>query len=48
MFDPIDSTSFNNIKETNDVALDEAFEEAKENGQRLGMFKWQGVTRTIT
>jgi hypothetical protein len=36
------------IKETNDVALDEAFEKAKENGQRLGMFKWQGITRTIT
>ena len=33
------------IKETNDSALDEAFDKSKEDSIRLGMFKWHGVSR---
>jgi hypothetical protein len=35
------------IKETNDLELDKAFEKAKDDGQRFGMFKWQGVSRVF-
>jgi hypothetical protein len=33
------------IKETGDSELDQAFEKSQEDGQRFGMFKWQGVSR---